>query len=78
MAFPCVKFLKNKAAGTIIGCGLVLGTYKMGLDAEFGDRLEKDIKSGNFEKTYPDGYHKECILADFEGTGHLEAFKVWS
>ena len=56
--------------GSILGCGLVLGTYKMGLDAEFGDRLEKDIKSGNFTKTYPDGYHKECIMAEFEGKGH--------
>ena len=43
-------------------------TYQFGRVTDFQDNLRMSIQTGDFERDFPDGYHKEMIKAEVTGT----------
>ena len=59
--------LKNKAVGGVTGFASLFGCYQIGGMADFQTNLEEAVKTGDFERNFPDGYNKEMIKCQVMG-----------
>ena len=59
--------LKNKGLGGVTGFASLFGCYQVGGMADFQANLKEAVETGEFEKSFPDGYNKEIIKCQVLG-----------